>query len=130
MILTRWAAAFTLLLVTIVGCQKTNKEDNVVAPPPTSDEKVAAAVARYAAMPGVLAGQVDAVKDGYASVGGIDAKALNKGEVLTFIDAESDHIFCSGTFSETGLSGRLVVEYDQQGERAPKKGDLCVKLKK
>lgn len=130
MISMRWAAACTLAFVTMIGCQKTVPiQDPAPAPAPTSDEKVAAAKAKYAAMPGVLVGEVEAANDTYAAIGGLDPKSIGKDDILTFIDVAANEVISHGTMSEVGLSGRLVVKFDPQGQRAPKKGDLCVKLK-
>jgi hypothetical protein len=129
MILTRWAAALTLLLVTIVGCQRTVKEDQNPAPVQTSQDKIDAAKARYAAMPGVLVGEVDATNGNLTAVSGLDPKSITKDDVLSFIDVPSDDVISHGTLVDTKPSGRLIVEFDPQGKRAPKPGDLCVKLK-
>ena len=129
MILTRWAATLTLLLVTLAGCQKTVKEEPAPAPMPTSQDKIDAAKARYAAMPGVMVGEVDATNGDLTAVSGLDPKSISKDDVLTFIDVPSDEVISHGTLVETKPSGRLIVSFDPQGKRAPKAGDLCVKLK-
>jgi len=130
MISLRWAAAFVLAFALIVGCQNTKKEpETATVASPAAPEKTAAAKAMYAAKGDMLVGEVDAAKDGYAAVSGIDPKALNKGDVMTFIDVENNTIINHGTFSEAGLSGRAIVEYGKTGQRAPQQGDLCVKPK-
>jgi hypothetical protein len=129
MILTRWAAASTLILVTLVGCQKTNRDTDVVAPVVTSDEQIAAAKARYAAMPGVMVGQVEATNGELTAVTGLDAKAITDKDVLSFIDVPSDEVISHGTLVEAKPSS-LVIKFDPEGKRPPKKGDLCVKLTK
>jgi hypothetical protein len=130
MISFRWAAACTLAFALIGGCQpKKAPEVATTEVAPASPERTAAAKARYMAKGDMLVGEVDAAKDGYAAVSGIDSKAVTKGDVLSFIDVERNSVVNHGTFSEVGLSGRIVVEYDSAGERAPRPGDLCVKLK-
>src|SRR5258705_3256938 len=130
MISLRWAAACMLAFALIGGCQNTKKEPETAAmPSPAAPEKTAAAKAKYAAKGDMLVGEVDAAKDGYAAVSGIDPKVLTKRDVVTFIDVESNQIINNGTFSEVGLSGRIIVEYGKSGQRAPQQGDLCVKPK-
>jgi hypothetical protein len=114
----------------MTGCQTTHKEpEHATTPAPASAEKTAAAKARYTAKGDMLVGEVDAAKDGYAAVSGIDPKSVTKDDVLSFIDVENNNVINHGTFSEVGLSGRIVVKYSAEGERAPQKGDLCIKLK-
>src|SRR5438874_12128193 len=104
MIAFRWAAASTLAFALIGGCQpKKALEITATELAPASPEKTAAAKARYMAKGDMLVGEVDAAKDGYAAVSGIDAKAVTKDDVLTFIDVEDNHVFSHGTFSEVGL---------------------------
>ncbi len=129
MILTRWAAACTLVLVTLVGCQKTNRDTDVVAPIPTSEDKIAAAKARYAAMPGVVVGQVEATNGDLTAVTGLDAKDVTNKDVLSFIDVPTDDVISHGTLVEAKPSS-LIIKFDTEGKRPPKKGDLCVKLAK
>lgn len=130
MILTRWAAASTLVLVTLVGCQKTTKDTDVVTPIPTTTEQTAALKAKYAGMPGVIAGEVEATNGNLAAVSGLDPKAITEKDVLTFIAVPSEEIISNGTLVEAKPSGRLVVKFDTEGKRAPRTGDLCVKLTK
>jgi len=129
MILTRWAAACTLVLVILAGCQKTNKDSDAAAPIPTSEEQIAAAKARYAAMPGVVVGQVEATNGNLTAVTGLDPKAITNKDVLSFIDVPSDEVISHGTLVEAKPSS-LIIQFDTEGKRPPKKGDLCVKLVK
>lgn len=130
MILTRWAATLTLLLVMIAGCQKTMKEEQPVPTTmPTSQDRIESAKARYTAL-GAMVGDVDATNGNLTAVSGLDPKSITKDDVLTFIDPASDEIISHGTLDQVGPSGHLVITFDPQGKRAPKPGDLCVKLKK
>lgn len=127
--LVRWAAACTLGIALIGGCQPKKAPEVATEAGPVAPEKTAAAKAKYMAKGDMLVGEVDAAKDGYAAVSGIDSKAVKTGDVLSFIDVDSNSVINHGTFKEVGLSGRIVVEYDSGGARAPRQGDLCVKLK-
>jgi hypothetical protein len=130
MISLRWAAACMVTLALIGGCQNTKKEpETATVAGPADPEKTAAAKAKYAAMGDRLVGEVDAVNEKYAAVSGIDPKALTIGDVVTFIDVDNNTMINNGTFVEVGLSGRIVVEYGKTGQRPPRKGDLCVRLK-
>jgi hypothetical protein len=129
MIAFRWAAACTLAFALIGGCQTKKAPEPAAEVAPATPEKTAAAKARYMAKGDMLVGEVDAAKDGYAAVSGIDPKAVTKGDVLSFIDVDRNSVINHGTFSEVGLSGRIVVEYDPAGERAPRPGDVVVKVK-
>ena len=129
MISLRWTAGCILSVALLGGCQPTHKEPETTAVMPASPEQTAAAKARESAKGDRLVGEVDAAKDGYAAVSGIDPKAVTKGDFLSFIDVGANKVINHGTFSEVGLSGRLLVKYDADGERAPQKGDLCIKLK-
>jgi hypothetical protein len=129
MILTRWAATLTLLLLTVAGCQKTVKEEPVPTTMPTSQDRIDTAKARYAAM-SYMVGEVDATNGDLTAVSGLDPKSISKDDVLSFIDPATDDVISHGTLVETKPSGRLIVQFDPQGNRAPKPGDLCVKPKK
>jgi hypothetical protein len=130
MIAFRWAAACTLTVALMAGCQTKKAPEPVVNDTPVSPEKTAAAKAKYMAKGDMLVGEVDAAKDGYAAVSGIDAKSVAKGDIFSFIDVDKNSVINHGTFSEVGLSGRIVVKYESAGEeRAPRPGDLCVKTK-
>ena len=126
----RWTAGCIVSLALVAGCQPTHKEPETTATVvPATPEKTAAAKAREAAKGDRLVGEVDAAKDGYAAVSGIDPKSVTKDDVLSFVDVDSNKVINHGTLSEVGLSGRLVVKYAPDEERAPQKGDLCIKLK-
>jgi hypothetical protein len=131
MISMRWAAASTLGFVLVVGCKSTPKETEAPAPVVASEDKIASAKAKYAAMPGVVVGEVEAANDSLAAVSGIDPKAIGKDDVLSFIDVGANTVISHGTLEEASPNGRVVVRFDSSGngERAPRKGDLCVKLK-
>ena len=131
MISLRWAAAGVLAMGMIAGCKTTKPvEAPATMDMPASPEKTAAAKARYAAKGDMLVGEVDAAKDGNAAVSGIDPKAVTKDDVLSFIDVDNNTVINHGTMAEVGLSGRLVVSYStDSGDRAPRQGDLCIKLK-
>lgn len=122
------AAAASLALAVIAGCQPKT-------PPPTSDagtpstERVAAARAAYAAKGDMLVGQVDDANEKFAAVSGIDTTAVKKGDTFTFIDVNTNKAINFGTLNDTSAAGRLIIEYDGHGERAPRTGDLCVKPK-
>jgi hypothetical protein len=130
MISLRWTAGCILGLALLGGCQPAHKEPETTAAfVPASPEQTAAAKARESAKGDRLVGEVDAAKEGYAAVSGIDPKAVTKDDTLSFIDVGTNKVINHGTFSEVGLSGRLLVKYDADGERAPQPGDLCIKLK-
>lgn len=130
MISMRWAAACAVGFVTMVGCQKTAQVEPSSAPPMTTDDQIAAAKAKYAGQPGVMVGEVEAANGSYAAVSGLDPKAVTKNDVLTFIDVPSNTVVSHGSFREVSPNGRLIVDdFDPNGQRAPQKGDLCVKLK-
>jgi hypothetical protein len=94
-----------------------------------SADRIAAAKARYAAQGDVLVGMVEAANDKYAAVSGIDPKSLKKDDVLHFIDVEANQEVCQGVVHDVSAAGRLIVDYDKAGTRAPREGDLCVKIK-
>ena len=129
--LRRAVAATTFALAALVaapGCQP--KPAPAPAEPglPSAD-RVAAARAAYLAKGDMLVGQVDDANERFAAVSGIDTGAVKKGDVVTFIDIDANRAVNHGTVNDTSASGRLIVEFDPQGERAPRSGDLCVKLK-
>jgi hypothetical protein len=132
MIALRWAAASTLALALLPGCTTPPKPEPAPPAGPTtaSPDRVAALRATYLAVPGTLAGVVEAASDKYVAVSGIEPSAVTKQDVLTFIDVETNQVINHGTLHEVTAAGRLVVEFDTQGEsRAPRIGDLCVRLK-
>lgn len=130
MIAFRWAAACTLAVSLIAGCQTKKAPEPVANEMSASPEKTAAAKARYMAKGDMLVGEVDLTRDGLAAVSGIDAKSVGKDDVFSFIDVDKNSVINHGTFKEVGLSGRIIVRYETAGEeRAPRQGDLCVKTK-
>jgi hypothetical protein len=72
---------------------------------------------------------VDAAKEGFAAVSGIDPKAVTKDDIFSFIDVDTNTVVNHGTLAEVGLSGRLVIRYSSSEQRDPRVGDLCVKPK-
>jgi len=126
--LRRAAAAASLALAVLAGCQPQT-------PPPApqpgipSADRVAAARAAYAAKGDLLVGQVDDANERFAAVSGIDTAAAKKGDVFTFIDVNTNSAINNGTLNDTSAAGRLIIEYDPAGQRAPRAGDLCVKPK-
>jgi hypothetical protein len=130
MTVLRWAAATTLAVTLLaVGCapKKTEPESTTESTP--SADRVAAAKARYAAKGDYLVGVTDAVNDKYAAVTGIDPKAVKKDDAFHFIDVDGNQEVCMGLLHDVGPSGSLIIEYDKSGSRAPRPGDLCVKIK-
>jgi hypothetical protein len=127
--------AFTLVvaLCGAGGCENKKKEVEAPAPvEPTTPavDRVAAAQARYNARPGTLAGVVDAAQDPYAVVSGIDPKSITREDVLSFIDVDTNQVINHGLMDSPSAGGRIYVKYDTQGEvRAPRQGDLCVRMK-
>ncbi len=95
-------------------------------PPPP--EKVAAARAAYAAMPGVLVGEVELVRDNLAAVSGIDAKSVTREDTFSFIDVVANRVINTGQLQDVRPT-RLIIKASEAGDRAPREGDLCVKLK-
>jgi hypothetical protein len=96
---------------------------------PATPEQTDAAKARYAARGDLLVGVVDAAKEGFAAVSGIDPKAVTKDDIFSFIDVDTNTVVNHGTLAEMGLSGRLVIRYSSSEQRDPRVGDLCVKPK-
>jgi hypothetical protein len=138
MIALRWAAASTLAvaLLAAAGCTPPPKQEDPILTGPVTPamDKVTGAQARYNAIPGMVAGIVDAAQDPYAVVSGVDPKAFTTGDVLTFIDVDTNQPVNHGQLVEenpVSSSGRLYVRYDVTGAeaRSPRAGDLCVKLK-
>jgi len=126
--LRRAAAAASLVLALVAGCQN-KKPPEATAPGAPTAERVAAARAAYEAKGGMYVGVVDDANERFAAVSGIETSAAKKGDTFTFIDINSNTAINHGTLSDTSAAGRLIVEYDPKGERAPRGGDLCVKLK-
>jgi hypothetical protein len=122
------ALATVTLAVAAAGCQN-KKPPETTGPVTPSADRVAAVRAAYAARGDVLVGQVDDANEKFAAVSGIDAAAVKKGDTVSFVDVTANRIFSNGTVNDTSAAGRLIVEYDKQGERAPRAGDLCVKPK-
>ena len=130
MIAFRWAAACTLAVALMAGCQTKKAPEPVMNDMPATPEKTAAAKAKYMAKGDMLVGEVDLTRDGYAAVSGIDAKSVGKDDVFSFIDVDKNSVINHGRFYEVGLSGRIIVKYELTGEeRAPRQGDLCVRTK-
>jgi hypothetical protein len=123
----RWTTALLLCVGLFGGCQPNKhpapEPDAVPAP-----DVVAAAKARLEAQ-GMVVGTVDAVADSKARVSGIDQKSVSPTDVLSFIDPQSDRVVNNGTLRMTTDAGAIVVEAGPYGERAPRVGDLVVKLK-
>jgi hypothetical protein len=121
-------ATLALTVALVAGCQpkKPAEETGPVAPSPA---RVAAARAAYGAKADMLVGQVDDANQLFAAVSGIDPAAVKKGDTISFIDVTQNRIINNGTVNDTSASGRLIVEFDKQGERAPRAGDLAIKLK-
>jgi hypothetical protein len=126
--LRRAATLATLALALAAGCQN-KKPPETTGPAAPTAERVAALRAAYAAKGDVLVGEVDDANEKFAAVSGIEPSAVKKGDTLSFIDVTDNRIFNHGTLNDTSASGRLIVEYDPHGDRAPRKGDLCVKPK-
>jgi hypothetical protein len=120
--------AAAIALAALTGCQPKQPPAPVEPGPPTAD-RVAAARAAYAAQDGLLVGEVEDANERFAAATGVDANAVKKGDVFTFIDVNTNRPFSHGTLYETSAAGRLIIEYDPQGERAPRQGDLVVKTK-
>ena len=126
--LRRAAAAASLVLALVAGCQS-QKPPEPAAPGAPSAERVAAARSAYAAKGDMLVGVVDDANERFAAVSGIETSAAKRGETFTFIDVNTNKAINFGTLYDTSAAGRLIIEYDRKGERAPRGGDLCVKPK-
>ena len=126
--LRRVAAAASLALAVLAGCQP-HTPPPAAQPGAPSAERVAAARAAYAAKGDMLVGQVDDANERFAAVSGIDTAAVKKGDAFTFIDINSNAVINTGTLDDTSAAGRLIIRYDGTGQRAPRSGDLCVKTK-
>lgn len=131
MISFRSAAACALAFALLAGCQNKKVEPTQpAADGPAAPDRIATAKATYAAMPGVVVGEVDGVAESYAAVSGIDPKAVTKDDVLSFIDVTANRVINHGSLHDVSAAGRLIVAFETEAaERAPRKGDLCVKLK-
>ena len=128
----RWAAVLCSLALTFVslpGCRSESKEPSTSATGAVDTDKLAAARARYSAKGDMLVGEVAAANDRLAAVTGIDPKAIDKNKLFDFIDVDSNKVINNGTLSDVSAAGRLIIEYDQAGERPPRAGDLVVQLK-
>jgi hypothetical protein len=126
----RWSAGCILSLALIAGCQPSHKAPETAnTPMMATPEQTAAAKARYIAKGDMLVGEVDAAKEGFAAVSGIDPKLVTKDDRFSFIDVDTNSVINHGTLAEVGLSGRLVIRYSTGEQRAPRVGDLCVKPK-
>ena len=119
-------AAVALAVALLGGCK--NKQPAAAQPELPSADQVAAARAAHAAQGDRLVGEVVEANERLAVVSGIDATALQKGDTVNFIDVAANRVIGIGTFTEPGTEGRIVVEVGPN-ERAPRQGDLCVKLK-
>ena len=129
MIALRWVAASALGLALVAGCQSETKAPPPVATDaPPSPERVAAAKAAYAAMPGVLVGEVELVRDDLVAVSGIDPTKVNKDDTFDFIDVAANRVIDIGKLEDTKAT-RIIVKASSSGDRLPRQGDLCVKLK-
>lgn len=133
MICARWAAAFALLIV-VTGCQPAKPEEE--AQQPVAPDKVMTAKAKYAALPGALVGEVvDAKADEtlrlyLVEASGIDAKALSKDDVISYIDPLDNKVVNHGRLHSSLKNGNVALTYEVAGEaRAPRAGDLAVRLK-
>ncbi|HEY7115225.1 MAG TPA: hypothetical protein VH475_01490 [Tepidisphaeraceae bacterium] len=126
---SRWAAICTLAVALIGGCQNKTKPVEAAEPGAPTPDQVAAAKSRYEALGDRLVGVVEAVDDKRAAVSGIDTKAVQRGDVVTFIDVNTNQPINNGTLFDTSAAGRLIIDFDQAGARPPRPGDLCVKLK-
>jgi hypothetical protein len=124
-----WSAGCILSLALVAGCQPAHKAPETATPMMATPEQTAAAKARYLAKGDMLVGEVDAAKEGFAAVSGIDPKVVTKDDIFSFIDADTNSVINHGTLAEVGLSGRLVIHYSDGEQRAPRVGDLCVKPK-
>jgi hypothetical protein len=130
MIPVRWTAACVFSLALIAGCQPAHKAPEATPEPmAATPEQTASAKARYTAKGDLLVGEVDAAKDGFAAVSGIDPKVVTKDDIFSFIDVGTNTVINHGALAEVGLSGRLVIRYFSDEQRAPRVGDLCVKPK-
>jgi hypothetical protein len=128
----RWAAilcSVALTFASLPGCRSEPKEPATTAPGAVDADKLAAAKARYSAKGEMLVGEVAAANDRLAAVTGVDPKAVDKNKVFDFIDIDSNKVINNGTLTDVSAAGRLIIEYDQAGERPPRPGDLCVQLK-
>ncbi len=128
----RWAAilcSVALTFASLPGCRSEPKEPSTTAPGVVDADKLAAAKARYSAKGDMLVGEVAAANYRLAAVTGIDPKAVDKNKVFDFIDIDSNKVINNGTLTDVSAAGRLIIEYDQAGERPPRPGDLCVQLK-
>jgi hypothetical protein len=91
-------------------------------------DRIAAAKERLTSQ-GMMVGTVDAVVDSAARVSGLDPKSVTPTDDLSFIDVQTERVVNIGRARNTTDQGALVVEAGSYGERAPRVGDLVVKLK-
>jgi hypothetical protein len=125
-----WAASLILAAILAAGCASNNREEDNINKNtgPVEPSALAAAKARYAAIPGALVGEVEDVSEPFAAVSGIDAAAVKPDDVLHFIDVNTDNTVAQGFVNPGAGSGRIIVKYIPN-QRAPQKGDLVIKLK-
>jgi hypothetical protein len=123
-----WAAALLLAVGLIGGCQPNKAATATDADSMPAPDRIAAAKAQLSSQ-GMIVGTVDAVSDSAAHVTGIDPKSVTPADVLSFIDVQSNRVVANGHLRTTTDIGALVVQTDSQAERAPRVGDLCVKVK-
>src|SRR5437763_15462677 len=119
----RWPAilcSFALTFGSLSGCRSETKEPETVAPGTVNADKLFAAKARYSAKGDMLVGEVAAANDRLAAVTGIDPKTVDKNKIFDFIDIDSNKVINNGTLTDVSAAGRLIIEYDQAGERPPR----------
>lgn len=117
------------LLFAMAGCMAPPAPPPAPQPMPTPD-KISALRASYQQQaPGTLLGQVDAVResDQLVAINDIPVQEFKEGDPVTFIDISSTIINHGHVVRTT--PELVMVKYDSDGIRPPRKGDLMVRLK-
>ena len=120
------AAALVFAATILCGCKSSKKTNQA---PPTavqaSPERMAEIRANYAAIPGYVVGDVEAVdaQNSQAALAGIDPNLVNKQSIFSFVDASSGSTTNNGFMVEQTPAGRILVNYDPN-RPAPKQGDF------
>ena len=120
------AAALVLAAAILCGCKSSKKTNQAPTAVQASPERMAEIRANFAAIPGYIVGDVEAVdaQNNQAALAGIDANLVNKQSIFSFVDAASGNTTNNGFLVEQTPAGRVLVNYDPN-RPAPKQGDFA-----
>ena len=125
------AAALALAVLLTGGCKPANKPMASTQPMMASPSRMSSIKADFLRVnPQAVIGTVSEVSgDGpFVAVSGLPAGGVQKGAVMSFMDAEQT-VVAVGSVSSVGPDGRASVKYDPQageGGRKPMVGDLAL----